>query len=204
MYNMFEYIVIIAAIGSIAAAFVYIRSMFRANTKPNRVTWLMWAIAPLIAFAASTSRNVGWATLPVFMSGFSPLLIFSASFLTKKAYWKLSRFDFACGVLSGFALILWWVTKEPNVAIVFAIASDGLAAVPTLLKSWRHPKTESVWPYIIGTFGAASSYFVIIAWTFSSYAFPTYLIAINLILLIALYNRQLFKRKRQNSTYQVL
>jgi hypothetical protein len=201
---MLEYLVIIAAIGSLAAALVYIRSMFRGNTKPNRVTWLMWAIAPLIAFAASVSSGVGWAALPVFMSGFSPLLILSASFLTKKAYWKLSRFDYSCGLLSILALILWWVTKEPNVAIVFAIASDGLAAVPTFVKSWRHPETESVWPYTIGIFSAASSYAAITIWMFSAYAFPTYLIAVNFLMLIALYNMQLFTRKEQKGNRQVL
>lgn len=200
---MLEYLVIIAAIGSLAAALVYIRSMFRGNTKPNRVTWLMWSIAPLIAFAACVSSGVGWAALPVFMSGFSPLLILSASFLTKKAYWKLSRFDYACGALSGLALVLWWVTKQPDVAIVLAIASDGLAAVPTFTKSWKHPETESVWPYAVGSFSAASSYAAIVAWTFSAYAFPTYLIAVNLLVLIALYNRQLFKRK-QKGKRQVL
>jgi len=193
---MLDFLVIVAAIGSLSAALVYIRSMFRGNTKPNRVTWLMWSVAPLIAFAASASSGVGWAALPVFMSGFSPLLILSASFLAKKAYWKLSKFDYACGLLSAFALVLWWVTKEPNVAIAFAIASDGLAAVPTFTKSWRFPETESVWPYIIGVFGAASSYTAIIMWTFSAYAFPTYLIVVNLLVLMALYNRLLFKRKR--------
>jgi hypothetical protein len=201
---MLEYLVVIAAIGSLAAALVYIRSMFMGNTKPNRVTWLMWSIAPLIAFAASVTSGVGWAALPVFMSGFSPLLILSASFFTKKAYWKPSRFDYACGALSGVALILWWVTKEPNVAIVFAIFSDGLAAVPTLTKSWRRPETESAWPYIIGIFGAASSYAAILVWTFSAYAFPTYLIAVNLLVLIALNNKKLFKRKTQNINRQVL
>src|SRR5665811_2568729 len=85
---MFEYLVIIAAVASLLAAFVYIRSMFVGGTKPNRVTWLMWAIAPLIATAASLSNGVGWAVLPVFMAGFSPFLIFAASFFAKKAYWK--------------------------------------------------------------------------------------------------------------------
>jgi|SRR5665647_965729 len=71
---MFEYLVIIAAVSSLLAAFVYIRSMFIGNTKPNRVSWLMWAIAPLITTAAALSNGVGWAVLPVFMAGFRPFL----------------------------------------------------------------------------------------------------------------------------------
>jgi hypothetical protein len=188
---MIEYLVIVAAVASLLAAFVYIRSMFVGGTKPNRMSWLMWAIAPLIATAAAVSNGVGWAVLPVFMAGFSPLLIFTASFFAKKAYWKLSTFDYVCGALSGLALIMWWLTKDPAVAIVFAIASDALASIPTLTKAWTNPKTESVWPYIIGVFGAASSLAVATLWTFSEYAFPSYLVIINIMVVLALYNRQL-------------
>ena len=186
---MFEYLVIIAAVASLLAAFVYIRSMFVGGTKPNRVSWLMWAIAPLIATAAALSNGVGWAVLPVFMAGFSPFFIFTASFFTKKAYWRLSSFDYVCGALSAIALIMWWLTKDPNVAIVFAIASDALASIPTLTKAWKNPETESVWPFVIGVFGAASSLAVATLWTFSEYAFPIYLIIVNIMVLLALYNK---------------
>ena len=188
---MFEYLVILAAVASLLAAVVYIRSMFVGGTKPNRVSWLMWSIAPWIATAAALSNGVGWAVLPVFMAGFSPFLIFTSSFFTKKAYWHLSTFDYVCGSLSGFALIMWWLTKDPNVAIVFAIASDALASMPTLTKAWTKPETESVWPFIIGVFGASSSLAVATLWTFSEYAFPSYLVIVNLMVFLALYNRKL-------------
>src|SRR5665647_522907 len=188
---MFEYLVVIAAVASLLAAFVYIRSMFVGGTKPNRVSWLMWGIAPLIATAAALSNGVGWAVLPVFMAGFSPFLIFTASFFAKKAYWRLSSFDYVCGALSAVALIMWWLTKDPNIAIVFAISSDALASIPTLTKAWTNPETESVWPFIIGVFGAASSLAVATLWTFLEYAFPIYLIVVNILVLLALYSKHL-------------
>ena len=188
---MIEYLVIAAAVASVLAASVYIRAMFKGDAKPNRVSWFMWAIAPFIATAAEVSSGVTWAALPVFMAGFSPFLIFTASFATKKAYWKLSSFDYACGVLSVLALILWLLTKEPNVAIVFAIASDGLASIPTLTKAWAAPKTESIWPYVTGVFGALTSLAAVAAWTFSGYAFPAYLVVTNLLTVIAIYHVRL-------------
>ena len=188
---MIEYLIVAVVIATLLSAFVYIRSMFKGSTKPNRISWLMWAIAPFIAVAAALSSGVGWAVVPVFMSGLSPFLIFAASFLTKKAYWKLSVFDYACGVLSGLALVLWYVTSDPNVAIVFAIASDGLATVPTFMKAWRYPETESVWPFITGVFGASSSLAAVTLWSFSEYAFPAYLLAVNAMLLIAVCNKKL-------------
>lgn len=188
---MLEYIVLLAAFASLLAAFVYIRSIFIGGTKPNRVSWLMWAIAPLIGTAAALSKGVGWAVLPVFMAGFSPFLIFTASFFAKKAYWKLSTFDYVCGVLSALSLFMWWLTKDADIAIVFAIASDALASIPTILKARTNPETESVWPFIIGTFGAASSLVIATFWTFSEVAFPIYLIGVNTMVLFALYHRRL-------------
>ena len=188
---MLGYLIFVAAFATLLATYVYIRSMFKGGTKPNRVSWLMWSIATFIAAAAAVSNGVGWAVLPVFMAGFSPFLIFIASFVTKKAYWKLSSFDYFCGVLSGLALVLWYVTKDPNIAITFAIASDGLASIPTLTKAWNHPETESAWPYIVGVFNALTSFGAATMWTFSEYAFPAYLIVMNVMIFFSVYNKKL-------------
>ena len=188
---MLEYLVIVAALVSLTAASVYIRSMFKGNTIPNRVTWLMWAIAPLIATVASISNGAGLAVLPVLMSGLCPLLIFIASFFTRKAYWKLSKLDYLCGILSAMAIVLWYLTKEPNLAIVLSIISDAFAALPTLRKAWINPETESIWPYLTGVFGPMTSFVVATVWSFSELAFPAYLVIINILLVVAVYNKKL-------------
>jgi hypothetical protein len=177
--------------------------MFKGQTKPNRVTWFMWSIAPFIATAAALSNGVGLAVIPVFMSGFSPFLVFTASFFNKKAYWKLSSFDYLCGLLSGLAIAIWFVTKDPNLALIFAIVSDALAAAPTLIKAWHNPETESAWPFIIGVFSPMTSFLVATVWGFSELAFPAYLIAINIILVLPLLRKSKraspFRRTEQNS-----
>jgi hypothetical protein len=188
---MLEYSVIIAAFATLLGASVYIRSMFKGQTKPNWVTWFMWSIAPFIASAAAVSNGVGWAVIPVFMSGFSPFLVFGASFFSKKAYWKTSRFDYLCGTLSGLAIILWYLTSSPNLAIIFAIVSDALAAIPTITKGWLNPETESAWPFIIGIFSPMTSFLVATTWGFAELAFPIYLIVINVLLVISVSKRKM-------------
>ena len=66
------------AIGAAGAA-VYLRDTLRGTTQPNRVTWLLWAVAPLLASAVELNEGVGLRVLPTFMVGFMPLLIFIAS-----------------------------------------------------------------------------------------------------------------------------
>ncbi len=64
--------VVIGFIGSLS----YLLSTIKGKTKPNRVTWFLWAIAPLIAFAAEIKEGVGIQSLMTFSVGFGPLLIF--------------------------------------------------------------------------------------------------------------------------------
>lgn len=190
---MLQYIVLIGAAVNLAGGFVYVKETLRGKTKPNRVSWLMWTIAPMIATVAAIFDGVRWAALPVFMSGFVPLLVFLASFVNSKAYWKLEKFDYICGALSALALILWGITKEPLVAIIFAIASDGFAVVPTVLKSLKHPDTESVEAYTTGLFNALTSFFALSTFGVAELAFPIYLVLANSALIGGVYKGRMKK-----------
>lgn len=192
---MLQYLVIVGAFVQLIGISFYIKSVLRGETKPNRVSWLLWSVAPIIGTFAALSEGVRWAVLPVFTAGFGPLLVFIFSFFNKKSYWKLERFDYICGLLSVLALILWAITKQPIIAIVLSIASDGFAAIPTLVKAWENPETESIGPYATGLFNASTSFAAIKTWNFSSYGFPLYLFIIDGLLLIASLNHKIFKSR---------
>lgn len=189
-----QYLIFIGVMAQLWGVVYYIKGMFIGDTKPNKVTWLMWSVAPLIATFAAISDGVRWSVLPVFMAGFGPLLVFIFSLINKKSYWKLEKIDYLCGFFSVVALILWGITKEPNIAIMFSIASDGSATIPTLIKSWKHPETESGGAYTSGLFSASTSFFAIKIWNYSSLAFPIYLIVANSLLSVFVYRRKIFKK----------
>jgi hypothetical protein len=143
--------VFIGALGQAA----YVVDTIRGRTQPNRVTWLLWGIAPLLAFAVEANEGVGLRSLMVFMVGFGPLVVFAASFVNRRAVWKLGPLDYSCGVLSIAGTVGWLVTRQGLVALAAAVAADALAGVPTLVKSWRRPQSESNNVYI-GTFISAA------------------------------------------------
>jgi len=189
-----QYLVIVGAIVNLVGIASYVRETLKGKTKPNRISWLLWTIAPLIATAAALVDGVRWAVLPVFISGFGPLLVLFASFVNNKSYWKLEKFDYICGLFSVLALVLWVITKEPAVAIIFAIASDGFAAIPTLIKLWKHPDTETADAYMAGLFSSLTSFAAIGVWGFASVAFPTYLVIMNSFLVLAIYKNRIIGR----------
>lgn len=62
---------IIAAMGALG----YLIETIKGKVKPNRVTFLLWSLAPLIAFLAEIKQGVGIQSLTTFMTGFIPLSI---------------------------------------------------------------------------------------------------------------------------------
>jgi hypothetical protein len=187
---MLQYVVLLGALINATGSLRYIRDTLRGTTRPNRVTYLMWAIAPLIATAAAVSRGVTWAAVPIFMSGFCPLMVFLSSFANRDAYWKLGVLDYLCGAFSALALILWAITKEPTIAIVLAIASDGLAAIPTLLKAWSFPETETGISYVLAFLSASTSFAAVRHWTFTECGFAIYLVILSAMLSLSVYRRK--------------
>ncbi|MEK9176728.1 MAG: hypothetical protein AAB923_00360, partial [Patescibacteria group bacterium] len=189
-----HYLLVIAAITHIAGTFTYVRNTLLGRTQPNRVTFFLWGVIPMIAVAAGISEGAWWALLPVFMSGVGPLLTFFASFVNRKAYWKLGTIDLVCGGLAVLAIILWQITDEPMLAVVCAILADGLATYPTLLKAWRQPGTETGVIYIIALVESIIGLFALSAFTFSEYGFLLYLVLINVLLSFAVYRSDPLKK----------
>jgi len=176
--------VILGAVLNLMGSSRYVWDVLKGRAKPNRVTFFLWALAPLIAFGAEIHEGVGLRSLMTFMVGFGPLIILLASFLNRGSVWKITTFDIVCGILSLLGLLLWLITRHGNVAIFFSILADGLAALPTVVKSYHHPETESYLVYLNGAISAAITLLTINNWTFANYGFPLYILVICAILFV--------------------
>jgi len=168
--------VIIGVLLQVIGAWSYLVDTIKGKIKPNKVSWLLWSIAPLIAFAAMVKQGVGITALATFIVGFAPLVIFIASFLNKDAKWEISKLDIVCGTLSIIGLLLWMITKVGNVAIFFSILADGLAAIPTIVKSYKFPETENSMVFSFGVLNSVIALLALSEWNFQSYGFPLYLL----------------------------
>src|SRR5690348_5964176 len=137
-------LIVAALVQFFGGSMFYVRDTLKGKSKPNRMTFLIWAAGPFIGVAAGIAAGAAWwALLPVFVAGLGPFAIFLSSFKNPNAYWKLGVIDYICGALAILALVLWVLTTSPILAIVFSIAADALALGPTLLKSWQYPETET-------------------------------------------------------------
>lgn len=176
---------------SLVGTWIYLRDTLVGETRPNRVTFLLWSLAPAIGTAAAFVQGVTWATLYIFLNALGCFAIFLASFRRPDAVWRLGPFDWACGILSALGLILWQMTQIPNLAILYAILADAVAAAPTLKKAYTHPNTESVWSYVCGACSSFIGIAVAKGYTYPEIAFPTYsaLACLTIVLVIIISSR---------------
>ncbi len=179
------------AIAGMAVNFIaclsYISAVLKGEAEPNRVTWSLWALVPLIAGCAQLRAGVGISTLVVLSIGVGPACIVLVSFAKGKGSWKLGPFDYICGACALAALALWAVTGDPDTAIVLSILGDFAAALPTLRKAWIAPATESRLAYLISFAGMILGILSIEETTFAAYAFNAYLVATSGALVLVLY-----------------
>ena len=163
----------------------YVISTIKGKTKPNRVTWFLWALAPMVAFSAMLGQGVSLTGgLMTFMVGFGPLLVLLASFVNKKSVWKFTAFDVVCGILSLIGLGLWFITRTGEIAIVFSILADGLAALPTIVKAFKEPETETYLVFLLGAVSAAITLLAAKVWDFAHIGFALYIFIICIIIFV--------------------
>ncbi|HBQ50824.1 TPA: hypothetical protein DD690_02485 [Candidatus Daviesbacteria bacterium] len=179
-----ENFVIVGAILNLIGSLNYLVATIKGGVKPDRVTWLLWSVIPFIAFTAQIKQGVGLQSLMTFMTGFTPLMIFLASFANKKSFWRLGRLDIICGTLSIAGILLWYITKTGNTAIIFSIIADCLAAIPTIIKSYHAPETEDYKIYLLGSLAAAITLLTIKTWSFAYFGWPVYILIVTLLLTV--------------------
>jgi hypothetical protein len=170
--------VIVGAVIGLIGAVLYARDTVKGITHPNRVTWLLWGAIPMVTFAVELHAGVGLRSLMTFTIGFGPLVVLVASFVNRTSVWRIGPLDYACGGLSVAGTVVWVLTREGMVALVASIAADLLAGVPTLVKSWKAPQTESAIAYLTALVNAVITMLTVTVFTTYVVAFPLYIVAV--------------------------
>jgi hypothetical protein len=183
-----HFVILGVAIGGLGQV-AYARDALRGRTQPNRVTWLLWAVAPLLAFTAEVDAGVGLRALLTFAAGFGPLMILTATLISGRSAWRIAPLDIACGTLSIVGLVGWLATRQGLVAITASIAADGLAWVPTMVKSWQDPGSESVAVYAGAFVNASITLLTVTRVTAAVVGFPAYVLVVAAIQLVLVAGR---------------
>ena len=186
-----EQIIIIGVLINLLCSFWYIKNVLKGDTRPNPISWFIWSLAPFVGVFLQLRAGAGWSVMGVFMAGFAPLLVVIFTLFKKNTFWKIKSLDIVCGIFSVLALIIYIVTSNLAISILFAIISDFLAYIPTFVKTWKNPETETSSVYLGGIINNFISLFIIRNWAFAIYSFPIYLILANIVEIYFIYRKKI-------------
>ncbi|MFH1608527.1 MAG: hypothetical protein ABH951_00715 [Patescibacteria group bacterium] len=168
----------------------YIKTIFKNNTRPNPISWFIWMLAPAIGVFLQLKAGAGLSVFGTLMAGFGPFLVLVFSVFRKNAFWKIKTFDIICGLIALFSLILYILTSNLWISILFAILADFLAYIPIMIKTYKFPETENPSIFLGGIINNILVLLIIKDWSFSIYAFSLYLILANIIEVYFIYRKK--------------
>ena len=167
----------------------YIRDTLRGVTTPNRVTWGLWALEGVLAFAIEIKQHVGLAAGMTLMLGLGPILVVVASFRHHHGVWRLTTFDIVCGAISLAGIIFWALVDAPTTALVSFVVADQVAALPTVRKSWLAPETETWWAFAMGSLNTGITLATLHEITTAGALFPGVIMVTDALLVVLIVTR---------------
>lgn len=167
-----------AAALSMVAPFIYMRSILRGESKPHRTSRLVLLVCTALMVVSLVADGVTGAAL--WLAGAQCLqcaVTFAMSLKYGVGGW--SRLDIGCLGLATAGIVAWQTTSDPMLALAAAILADFFGFVPTLVKTWFRPETESRAFYLVDTVAGAMAIGGLATVTASSLAFPLYILGVN-------------------------
>jgi hypothetical protein len=174
------YVAMAAAAGilTIVSVVPYVRDMLKGTTRPNIVSWGIWCLVQAIFAAAQIAEGASLSVvLPIAEVATVGLVVVLG--LVGYGYKKYGKLDFICLSLALLAIVLWQVTSIPLIAMWMAVAADLIAAIPTLVKSYRDPKSETPLAYFLVVLSAIAAAFSTDLIDVPNLLWPGYIFAIN-------------------------
>lgn len=159
----------------------YAWGVLKGKARPNPVTWFLWGFTSIVAFAAQLQEGVGLSAFGTFALGLSPLVVFAISVVKNRRVSHLTPFTIACAICTFVGIILWRVTSDASLAILFSIIADIFAGLPTIVKAYRDPSSEYARPYLISIMSTVIILLTIHSFTFAAIAFPFYMLLSNVM-----------------------
>jgi hypothetical protein len=170
---------------------VYALAIIKGKAKPHRTTRLVFVITTSLVFASLLAQQNQVAVWLAGISASLSFLIFLLSFKFGMGGW--SKSDIACLFIALAGIIAWQITENPLIGLYFAIGSDFTAMVPTLIKTYRFPETETWIFFFINVIAISLNLLAIKNFVFQEYLYPLYLLLANISMVILILRPKFLK-----------
>ena len=124
----------------------YLIDILKHKTKPQRTTWLIWSVQGLVAFVAQFQLHAKWSLLFVGFSALGNLIVYGLSLFYGVGGW--SKLEIGSLIIALLGLIISIVANAPLIAIFGVIVADMAGVIPTAIKVYKAPESETTITWI--------------------------------------------------------
>ena len=160
----------LAGIISLSAYIPYILSILRKETKPNRASWIIWAIVSTIIALSYREAGASYAFLAPLGYVVGSTIVFILSIKYGVGGW--TPFDRKCLIGAAISLVVWQIFDSPLSALLINLFINLLGTLPTARKAWYQPETEDKVFWSLVSLGSIVNLFAVENWTFSMAVYP--------------------------------
>lgn len=168
--------------------FPYIRDTLRGKTKPHVITWLIWTLLALVAFAGQLVGGGGPGAYVTGVTAMMNAVILVLSVRFSKTL--VTRFDIGLLTVAMLALPLWWIAGSPIISVVLASVIMIIGYIPTYQKSWMLPERETVSLFAFSALKQLFGLLGLAAYNVLTVLFPLSLLIANLGLVFVILMRR--------------
>lgn len=174
--NYSELFGILSSVVLIVGMVPYLRDVIRGDVKPHAMSWLGWSLITALGGLAMVSDGAGWVVAMLFANSITCFSIPITALIKRTAVWSVTKADSVLFILGGIGIILWQTLDLPVLALVCAIFADMSFGIPTIIKTYRDPSSETPTAWIFSVVAEIFALLAITQLTFSEIAYPTYLL----------------------------
>ncbi len=132
---------IIASVLAVIGNVPYLYDVIRKKIQPHPYTWLVWSVVSAVTFFGQVVKGGGVGTIPTGVAEIFTIIIFL--FSLQNGFKNIAKRDTYFLIAALVGLIPWALTKDPTISVIIVVSIDVIAFIPTLMKAWNYPRTET-------------------------------------------------------------
>lgn len=180
---------ILAIIFAIIGNSKYFFDTLKGTTKPHPYTWLIWSIVSGVTFFGQYLKGAGIAAIPTLTAEIFTIIIFL--FSLKYGFKKINKKDHYFLAAALLALLSWFITSDPTIAVIIVVIIDVIAFLPTIRKSLNlHSKNETAMLYVMNVLRHLITLYLLASFNIATALHSIAMIICNSLMIIFIVNNK--------------
>ena len=151
------------------------------KTRPSRSTFWIWTVVQIMM--VTTYLGTGETIAAGVGIAYASTILVIAFLSIRYGYstrWEV--LDWVCAGGALITVLLWYFSIDAVLVLLLAIATDFFACIPTIMKVWKDPTSESRMAWAGTVVACGLNFFAVKQWGIESLLYIPYLFLVNSII----------------------